>query len=229
MRQSDVAQAAGVSRGTIWRIERGHVGTLTFDTLRAVARALDVRVDLQPRWRGGDLDRLMNANHSQLHELVARYFRELPDWVMQPEVSFAIYGERGVIDILAFHPGRQALLVIELKTDIVDVNDLVGGVDRKERLALRVAAERGWRIERDTTVSSWVIVAYSRTTERRLSAHRLMLRSAFPLDGRAIRPWLRDPRRAVRCLSLWRAEPGSDRDPRPVRRVQPTKGTRRER
>ena len=46
--------------------------------------------------------------------------------MLAPEVSFSIYGERGVIDILAWHPGRRALLIIELKTDIVDVNELVG-------------------------------------------------------------------------------------------------------
>jgi len=41
-----------------------------------------------------------------------------------------VYGERGVIDILCFHSPTGSLLVIELKTEIVDVQDLVGGVDR---------------------------------------------------------------------------------------------------
>ncbi len=62
----------------------------------------------------------------------------------RPEVSFAVYGERGVIDILAWHPGERALLVIELKTEIVDIQDLIGTVDRKRRLARVVARDRGW-------------------------------------------------------------------------------------
>jgi len=107
------------------------------DTVRRVASALDIRVDLVPRWRAGDLDRLLNAKHSQLHELVARWFaKELPTWVLAPEVSYAIYGERGVIDIVAWHPGRRAILVIELKTDVVDVNQLIGKVGEKARLVM---------------------------------------------------------------------------------------------
>ena len=40
------------------------------------------------RWRAGDLDRLLNARHSELHELVARWFADqLPEWVLTPEVS----------------------------------------------------------------------------------------------------------------------------------------------
>src|SRR4029079_5081268 len=124
------------------RVERAPAHRLPLETIRAVARALDVRVDLVPRWRAGDLDRLLNSRHAELHELVARYIAQLPGWVAQPEVSFAVFGERGVIDILAWHPGRRALLVIELKTDIHDVNELVGTVDRKGRLAQRIALER---------------------------------------------------------------------------------------
>src|SRR5215218_9376607 len=126
--------------------------------------------------------------------------RELPDWAFEPEVSFAIYGERGVIDILAWHPGRRVVLVIELKTDIVDVNDLVGSVDRKRRLAWRVAEGRGWR---PATVSVWVIVATGRTNRARIGAHGGMLRAAYPMDGRRIRSWLREPIGQVAALSMW--------------------------
>lgn len=202
-------------------MERGHVDEITVGRIRAVAKALDVRVELLPRWRAGDLDRLLNARHSELHELVARYFAQLPDWVSQPEVSFAVYGERGVIDILAWHPRRRMLLVIELKTDIVDVNELVGTVDRKGRLAVRIATERGWIKPRDPppTVSIWVIVAEGSTNRRRVSAHGAMLRAAFPADGRTMTGWLSDPRRPIRALSFWRG--GANHSPMtPVRRVR---------
>ncbi|MEP6639559.1 MAG: helix-turn-helix domain-containing protein [Chloroflexota bacterium] len=200
-RQSDLAARAGVSPATISRVERGHVDSLSLRTIRRIAAGLDVRVELLARWRAGDLDRLINAKHSALHEGVARMFRdELPDWVLEPEVSFAIYGERGVIDILAWHPGRRAILVIELKTDIVDVNDLVGGVDRKRRLASRIARSRGWD---PVSVSVWVIVAAGRTNRARLAAHSAMLRAAYPTDGRGIRHWIRDPKTPTAALSMW--------------------------
>ena len=144
----------------------------------------------------------MNSKHSQLHESLARWFGdELPDWVLRPEVSFAVYGERGVIDILAWHPGRRALLVIELKTDIADVNELVGGVDRKRRLATGIARTIGWEPE---SVSVWVVVAAGRTNRARIAAHGTMLRAAFPMDGRSIRSWLGDPKGPVAALSMWR-------------------------
>ena len=64
-RQVDLADAAKVSRATISRLERGHMEDLSLKTIRGIAKALDVRVDLTPRWRAGELDRLLNARHSQ--------------------------------------------------------------------------------------------------------------------------------------------------------------------
>lgn len=201
LRQVDLAKLAGVSQPVVSRLERGHAGLQSIDTVRAVAAALDMRVDLVARWRAGDLDRLLNRGHSGLHEAIARKFQdELPAWILAPEVSFAIYGERGVIDILAWHPGRRGLLVIELKTDLADINELVGTLDRKRRLARQVAAERGWD---PVTVSAWLIVADSRTKSSRVQAHASMLRAAYPGDGRTMRSWLRDPARAVGSLSFW--------------------------
>lgn len=200
-RQADLAGRAGTSSSTISRIEHGHVDHLSISTLRRVASALDIRVDIVARWRGGDLDRLLNAKHSALHEQVARMFqRDLPDWTIEPEVSFAVFGERGVIDILGWHPGQRVLLVIELKTEIVDVNALVGGTDRKRRLARTVVLDRGWKPE---AISTWVIVAAGRTNRARLAAHRAMLRAAYPADGRTIGSWLREPRGRIAALSTW--------------------------
>ena len=124
----------------------------------------------------------------------------LPDWILAPEVSFSFFGERGVIDILAWHPGRRALLVIELKTDLADVNELIGTMDRRRRLAWDIAKERGWE---PLTVSTWVLVAGGRTNRARISAHRTLLRTAFPVDGRTVAGWLRRPDREIHALSLW--------------------------
>ena len=206
MTQAELGRRARVSQSTISRIERGHLGTIDLATIQSVAAVLDVRVELLARWRAGDLDRLINARHSALHDAVARELGALPGWIFQPEVSFAIWGERGVIDILAFHAKRNALLVIELKTEIVDVNELVATLDRKIRLARDIATRRGWAVRGDATVSAWVIVADGRTNRRRVQAHAAMLRAAYPADGRSMGGWLARPRKELRCLSFW---PGS--------------------
>lgn len=168
--------------------------------VRAVAEALDIRLDIVPRWRGGELDRLLNSRHSALHESVARYFADLAGWVALPEVSFSIYGERGVIDVLAWHAAIRTLLVVELKTDVVDIQDLIGSVDRKRRLAAIVGRERGWAA---VQVAAWVVVADTASNHRRVEAHRTVLRAAFPDDGRRVRGWLREPSGALAALSFW--------------------------
>jgi transcriptional regulator with XRE-family HTH domain len=190
LRQADVARRAGCSGATISRIERGQVAQLSLDALLRVAAALDVRIDFVPRWRGGEVARVVHAGHAAMHEAAARLLARHPDWMVAAEVSFSVYGERGVIDLLAFHPRRQALLVVELKTQLVDVQGLLGAVDRYRRLARRIAAERGWRA---STVGAWVLLRDTGTNHRRLAEHATVLRSAFPGDGRELRRWLRDP------------------------------------
>jgi transcriptional regulator with XRE-family HTH domain len=199
-RQQDVSERARVSRALISLVERGHLDHISLASLRRVGAALDIRVDVLPRWRGGELDRLMSARHSWLHDSVAQALGTLPDWAFASEVSFSVYGERGVIDVLAYHAPTRSLLVIELKTAIIDINDILGGLDRKKRLAAKIAAQRGWDV---ATVSCWLIVDEGRTNRRRLHAHRHVIRHAFPDDGRRAFAWLRDPVGQLAAVSAW--------------------------
>jgi transcriptional regulator with XRE-family HTH domain len=199
-RQEDVAARAGVTRAAVSRVERGHGRELRVDELLHIAEALDVVVRLTATWRGGELDRLLNSRHSALHEAVARWLLSLPGWQVAPEVSFAVFGERGVIDILAWHEPTRTLLVIELKTEIVDVNDLMGRVDVKQRHAIEIARERGWNAKR---VAAWVIVADSSTNRRRVARHKTTLRAAFPANYQAVASWLAYPADQIRALWFW--------------------------
>lgn len=214
--QEELGGRCGVSRGLISLIERGHLDSVSLRVLRHVARELDVFFVLKLRSRGGDLDRLVNAGHAAMHEELARYLDVLPDWLHAPEVSFAVYGERGVIDILAFHPPTGSLLVIELKTELVSFEDLLATMDVRMRHAADIARERGWLAN---SVSAWVVVAESRPNRRRAARHRALLRSAFPGDGRLMRGWLRRPLGSVRALSFWsNSTPGSANQSHAVRR-----------
>lgn len=201
-RQRDLAGRASVSQSAVSRIERGHLASVTLDMIRRVASALDMRVDVVGRWRGGDLDRLLAAGHSALHELVARHLGGLRGWQFASEVSFSHYADRGVIDLLAWHEPTRSLLVIELKTEFIDMNELIGTLDRKRRNAAQIARERGW-LANPASVSVWVIVADNSTNRRRATEHATMLRHAYPVDGRGIRGWLRKPSGPIRCLSFW--------------------------
>jgi len=216
-RQSDVAARAGVSQSFVSLVEQGHLDRVSLAGLRRLGRVLDIRIDVLARWRGGALDRMLALDHSLLAEDVVAAFSGFGGWLVAPEVSFSIYGERGVIDLLAFHPASGTLLVIELKTALVDVNEMVGTLDRKTRLAPRIAAERGWQAR---TVSRWVIVARGTTNNRRIEAHRSVLRAAFPSDGRAMRGWLTAPAGAMSALSTWSLTTRGGRRRSSVQRVR---------
>jgi DNA-binding Xre family transcriptional regulator len=210
MRQDDLAAATQVPRRSIAFIEHGHMDSVRLGSIRRVCGALEIRVDMVPRWRGGDLDRMLSGRHAQLAESVVQTLRsDAPEWQVVPEVSFSQWGERGVIDLLAWHPGRRALLVIELKTELVDVGEMLGTMDRKRRLAWAIAKDRGWD---PVSVSGWIILAAGRTNERRVAAFRATLRAAYPDDGRRMRGWLHDPVESVAGLSIWPdgTSPGSN-------------------
>ena len=81
----------------------------------------------------------------------------------------------------------------------VAVTDLPDAVDRYRRLARDVAREQGWS---PAIVAVWVVVADGRTARRSLGEHRTMLRNAFPADGHAMDPWLREPDRPIAGLSF---------------------------
>lgn len=190
LRQADLARRAGVSQSTVSRVERGHPGSLPLNLVRGIASALEIRLELVPSWRGGSLDRVMNARHSALHERLAERLAAQAGWVSAAEVSYSIWGERGVIDRVAYHAERRMLAVFEIKADLADPAGLVAQVDRYRRLAPEIAHARGWEA---AAVSCWAVVADADTNRRRLATHRELLRGAFPADGRRLEEWLRDP------------------------------------
>ena len=198
-RQVDVAIAAGVSAQTVSRIERGHVETFSLRALRAVARALEVRLTLAPWSRHGDLHRFATADHADLVEDVVRELVGL-GWVSRAEVSFSEFGERGFVDVLAWHPPTATLLVSEVKTAIVDVGEVIGILDRKRRLATRIAGRFGWE---PVAIGTALIVREGRTNRRRLAQHRSTFASALPAGSRAFRAWLRSPHGPSAAVAMW--------------------------
>jgi transcriptional regulator with XRE-family HTH domain len=207
LRQCDLAVLAGVSATVVSRLERGEFDRMSLSALRGVATKLGVSLELVARSAGNELDRLINARHAALGEQVAPWIARQPGWVVAAEVSFAIYGERGVIDLLAWHPATGSLVVIELKTAIVDVDDLLGTFDRKRRLAVRIAAGRGWNAR---SVSGWLIVGDSRTNRRRVAEHRTLLGTALPRDGRSLAPLFLHPERGPESgVAFWTNLPGA--------------------
>ena len=190
LRQLDVAERAGVSHDLVSRIERGRLDALQQRTLRDVLGALEMELAQEVRWRGGDVDRLVDEGHASLVERICALL-VAAGWVVLPEVSFSVYGERGSIDVLAWHPGQRLLLVVEVKTSLQSMEELLRRHDVKVRLAPRLAGERfGWTAR---GVARLLVLPDDSTPRRRVARHAAMLQASYPVRGREVGAWLRNP------------------------------------
>jgi transcriptional regulator with XRE-family HTH domain len=188
-RQADLAAAAGVSQTVVSRAERGHLDALALRTVRALFSAVDAGCNLSPWWRSGELDRLIDEDHAALVALAVAYL-ERRGWTVSVEVTFAVYGDRGSIDILATRSADRAVLVVEVKSRLLSVEELLRTLDRKVRLASRIVEEReGWR---PRIVGRLVVFADDSTNRRRVS-RSVVLGTALTLRGDAVGAWLRNP------------------------------------
>jgi len=178
-----------VSRPAVWRIERGHSDRVAVHVLFRVAAALGARIDVRLLWQGEGLDRLLDAGHADLVERTLDLL-SASDWLVATEVSFNIRGERGSIDILAFHPATGSLLVIEIKSVVPDMQAMLHGIDRKGRLARDIARDRGRAV---TSVTKLLVLPDDRTARRRVERHAATFRAALPARTVAVRRWLQHP------------------------------------
>jgi transcriptional regulator with XRE-family HTH domain len=197
-RQVDVARRAGVSQQLVALIEGGRLESVTVRTLRAVGAALEIRLPFVPQWRGGASDALLDARHAAIVNCVVAILGA-SGWTCALEYSFSHYGERGSVDILAWHPVFRALLVIEVKSRLFDVQALFFGIDRKARLLPQIVArEQGWR---PLVVGRIVVLEEARANRSAVLRNISAFAAALPARSREVRSWLRHPARPL--AGLW--------------------------
>lgn len=189
-RQLDLARAAGCSQNLVSRIERGHVEMVAVRTVRRLMAALDASLALEVHWRGAGLDRLLDEGHATLVAAVAARLREL-GWLVEIEVTYSEFGERGSYDLLAYHPVARMLLVIEVKTDLPSAEATLRKLDEKTRLAPKIARERfGWQA---TGVGRLLVMPDAYTLRRRIARHADLFGRALPARNVPVRRWLARP------------------------------------
>lgn len=198
LRQTDVARLAHVSRSAVSLIELGRAERLSVRVLESVVAALGARLDARLLWHGPELDRLMDAAHAALAASVKRRL-ERWGWVVRVEVSYNHYGERGRIDLLAWHPVSRVALVVEIKTSVADVQALLGSVDTKTRIAAGIVRRFGWSVDR---VVPAIVFLEDRTTRRHL-ARLDALFDRFELRGRSAVTWARRPMASRPSGVMW--------------------------
>jgi transcriptional regulator with XRE-family HTH domain len=198
LRQDDVSDRSGVSRSEIGRAERGQADRLRLATLDLIATALGARLEVRLTWNGEALDRLLDAGHAALVEATVVRLTSA-GWECAVELSFNIWGERGSVDVLAFHPVNRVLLVVEVKSVLPDVQATLMTLDRKARLAREVARQRDWD---PVVVGRLLVIGESRTSRRRVEAHRAIFQTALPTRGVAARAWIGNPSAGVAFAGL---------------------------
>jgi hypothetical protein len=107
------------------------------------------------------------------------------------EVTFSRYGERGSIDLLGWHSPTRTLLVVEVKSSIASVEELLRRLDVKARLGPVIAHER-WGV-RTARASRLVVFPDDRTERRRVARQAAVLDRALPERGRDVISWLTEP------------------------------------
>ncbi len=221
LRQKDVGLAAAVSQQTVSLIELGQFADLGLDTIRAVVGAVGVDLPFAPRWRGAEGDRLLDARHAEIVEGVVRELRVL-DWEIVVEYSFSHFGERGSVDIIAWRPASRTLLLVEVKTELVDVQMTLRALSIKERVVPPlVAREKGWKARHLAIV---IVLPDERGRRASITRHASIFDAALPARTREVRKWLREPvapLRGIWFLHLTKAAGDKQRPGGPTRIRRP--------
>jgi hypothetical protein len=166
-------------------------------TQRRIARALGLDLEVNLRGLGAEPDRVLDEGHAALLGTGKKWLDGL-GWNTLPEVTYSEFGERGSIDLLAWHRPTGTLLVVEIKTELVSIEATLRKLDEKTRLAAGIAARRfEWSAK---AVARLLVLPDERVERRRVAAHSAVLDGAFPLRSYAARAWCRSPSGSVAAL-----------------------------
>lgn len=184
--QCKLAQRIGISQSELSRREQHALAGCSIEELERWADALNARLLVELRVDGEKP--MTDARHATLQDWLAGLLRA-NGWIVLVEPSFKHYGDRGRMDVLAYHPTRRVLLVVEIKTRVDDSQEPVGRLDVKRRIAPVLAREQGWQAD---AVVPMVLLDDQRTNRRRIAQHAELFAS-HSLRGRSAVAWLRRP------------------------------------
>jgi transcriptional regulator with XRE-family HTH domain len=189
--QKELGRRAKVSQQAISLIERGHGGRLSGETVRRVFAALDARWEPTVSWRGGDLDRLLDEEHARLVGEISRRVARV-GWDVAIEVTYSDFGDRGSVDVLAARRDLQAMVVVEVKSELVAIESTLRKLDEKVRIVHgSLGLERfGFR---PRLVGRLLVLPSTNLARRRVARSSDVLDIASPDRAGRVRSWLSAP------------------------------------
>lgn len=222
LRQTDVAERAGVAQQTVSDLECGRFGTLSVDTYCQIAAALDADIPLAPHWRGPRLDRIRDQRHAVLQNRMVSMLAGM-GWQVGTERSFNRYGDRGSVDVLGWRPESRTLLIVEIKSQITSLEETLRTLDVKWRVVPTVARTE-WGL--DAIQVATVLAMPDASTHRDLvRRHAALVSGALPGHGWDVRHWLAAPAGDLRGVMFLRDTDGGGA----MRNVTPSRRVRRAR
>jgi len=218
MTQAAMAALTGVRRWKLVKLEAGDIAKLRFGDVDRCLAALDARLDVRAWHHGAAADRLLDERHASLVGEIVRILRR-HGWIVEVEVSFSDYGDRGSIDVLAWQPLGRVLAVLEIKSELGSLEGTLRPFDMKFRLAPKIVRERfGWQ---PLTIGRILVLPEDRTARRAIERHSVVLDVALPARSRQLRTWLRNPVGGI--AGIWflteRQHSNLARNPSAIRRV----------
>ncbi len=198
--QRELARRMDVAQSSIARLEAGHSRHVDVRVASAALDLLGIRVSLDGRTIG-----LANRRYQRdaVHARCAEYARrrlEVAGWSTALEVEIGHGRGRGWIDLLGFRAVDRALLVVEIKTEIRDVGEILRTIGWYERSAWTSARAFAWRPIRTSVL---LLTLDSVENDARLRAHSSLIGSEFPTRADVAGEWLRKPEaRAIRGIAL---------------------------
>jgi hypothetical protein len=219
LRQIDLAAKSGVPRWKIAKLEAGVITSMNVGDIDRCFAALGADLRLSAWWHGAAIDRLFDEGHALLVGAVVERLKRL-GWLVEVEVSFSEYGDRGSIDVLAWHPPSRSLAVFEIKSEMGGVDPTLRPLDIKARLAPKIARRFGW--SSSGPAARVLVLPEDRTARRDVARHANVIDAALPARARQIRGWLRAPAGPLAGVWFLTYVGGTDakRNPSATRRVR---------
>ncbi len=188
--QRHLADLAGTSQATIWRLETAQPGPIDLAATERVLAALGLRATLELNDLAlQDRQRQRDGLHAILNGFVARRL-DRSGWSVRTEVLVGVDRPRGWIDVLGYREEDGALLVEETKCDLLDMGDLQRRLAFYAGSARGVAERLGWRPRR---IAVLVVGLDTAAMGAQLADNRDLVRQAFPAPVDELAAWLADP------------------------------------
>jgi hypothetical protein len=195
-----------MAASTVWRVEAGELPGVTVATAGRLLGELGILVEFRsPYVARSHLQR--DAAHARCSAYVRRRL-EASGWRVAHEVEVGSARSRGFIDILASHRDSGVAMVIEIKTELVDLGEVQRTLGWYERESWAETRRLGWK---QRGVVGVVARLATEVNEGAIQENRVLLQQWCPTRARQLNEWMSRPLSPRPPRSLALIDPASRR------------------